>query len=128
MVAPTVYLLHSPLLPTPVPTKELEWKPVLPPSDDSDDESNNGKPLTDNQRAEAAHKHEVFQESRPGPIPDNLGVIFINKQYEHDNFFHGAILCHYYFSACANMVYSGNTAIAAAEADHTGRVFIPPTN
>jgi hypothetical protein len=93
-------------------------------SDDSGDMSDNDKPLMEGQQAELACQNQVFWESRPGPIPKELGVVLINQNYECDNFFHGAVSCHFYLLAQTNTIYSGVMAIMAAETEEEGRDFI----
>lgn len=129
LLAPTVYVLPGQLPPTPVPAKEPETTRATPlSSDNSEDFSDDSKPLTEGQRTEALHQCHVFQELRPGPIPDKLGVVLINQNYEHNNFFHGMVACHFYLLPRTNMVYSGVTAIATSEAEHVGRNFLPPSH
>jgi hypothetical protein len=122
-------ILPGQLPPTPIPAKEPETtKATQLSSDNSEDFSDDSKPITEGQRMEAICQCRVFQESRPGPIPEKLGVVPINQNYEHDNFFHGTVACHFYLLPCTNMVYSGVTAIAATEAKHVGRNFLPSSH
>jgi hypothetical protein len=90
--------------------------------------SDDDKPLMEGQQAELAHQNQVFQELRPGPIPEELGVVLINQNYEHDNFFCGVVSHHFYLLAQTNTIYSGVMAVMAAEAKEEGRDFIIPSN
>jgi hypothetical protein len=90
--------------------------------------SDNDKPLTKGQLAEITHQKQIFQESRPGPIPDKLSVIMIHQNYERDNFFQGTVARHFYLSPRTNTVYSGVTMVAAARAEYEGQDFVTLSN
>jgi hypothetical protein len=129
LLAPTVHKLPGSLLPTPILLRApgVAETPQLS-SDDAGDMSDDDKPLTKGQLAEITRQKQIFQESRPGPIPDELGVIIIHQNYERDNFFQGTVAHHFYLSPRTNTVYSGVTAVAAARAEYEGRDFVTPSN
>jgi hypothetical protein len=129
LLAPTVHKLPGSLLPTPIPLRSpgVAETPQLS-SDDAGDMSDDDKPLTKGQLAEITCQKQIFQESRPGPIPDELGIIMIHQNYERDNFFQGTVAHHFYLSPRTNTVYSGVTAVAAARAEYEGRDFVTPSN
>jgi hypothetical protein len=128
LLTPTVYRLPGSLPPAPTPAREPGTVPMQLSSDDSGDMSDNDKPLTEGQWAELARQNQVFRESRPGPIPEELGVVLVNQNYECNNFFRGAVSRHFYLLAQTNTIYSGVTAVMAAEAEEEGRDFITPSN
>jgi hypothetical protein len=128
LLTPTVYRLPGSLPPAPTPAREPGTVPMQLSSDDSGDMSDDDKPLTEGQQAEIACQNQVFQESRPGPIPEELGVVLVNQNYECNNFFRGAVSCHFYLLAQTNTIYSGVTAVMAAEAEEEGRDFVTPSN
>jgi hypothetical protein len=128
LLTPTVYKLPGSLPPAPTPAREPGTAPTQLSSDDSGDISDNDKPLTEGQRAELAHQNQVFWESRPGPIPEELGVVLVNQNYERNNFFCGAVSRHFYLLPQTNTIYSGVMAVMAAEAEEEGRDFATPSN
>jgi hypothetical protein len=121
LLTPMVHKLPGSLPPTPVPLRApgVAATPQLS-SNDAGDMSDDDKPLTKGQPAEIACQKQIFQESRPGPIPDELSVVMIHQNYERDNFFQGAVAPHFYLSPRINTVYSGVTAVAAARAEYEG--------
>jgi hypothetical protein len=129
LLAPMVHKLPRSLPPTPVPLRApgVAETPQLS-SDDTGDMSDDDKPLTKGQLAEITRQKQIFQESRPGPIPDELGVVMIHQNYERDNFFRGTVAHHFYLSPRTNTVYSGVTAVATARAEYEGRDFVTPSN
>jgi len=72
---------------------------------------------------ENARKKQVYEDSRPGRIPDGLGVILIGSRHERDNSFWNALGRHFYYSGLNNCVYAGKTAATAA--DYEGRYNTP---
>jgi hypothetical protein len=129
LLTPIVHKLPRSLLPTPILLRApgVAATPQLS-SDNAGDMSDDEKPLTKGQLAEIAHQKQIFQESRPGPIPDELSIIMIHQNYERNNFFQGAVACHFYLSPRTNTVYSGVTVVAAARAEYEGRDFVTPSN
>jgi hypothetical protein len=128
LLTPTVYRLPGPLPPAPTPAREPGTAPTQLSSNDLGDMSDDDKPLMEGQQAELAHQNQVFRESRPGPIPEELGVVLVNQNYECDNFFCGMVSCHFYLLAKTNTIYSGVMAVMAAEAKEEGRDFVTPSN
>jgi hypothetical protein len=68
---------------------------------------------------ENVRKKQVYEDSRPGCIPDGLGVILIGSRHERDNSFWNTLGRHFYYSGLNNCVYAGKTAATAA--DYEGR-------
>jgi hypothetical protein len=129
LLAPMVHKLPGSLPPTPIPLRApgVAETPQLS-SNNARDMSDDDKPLTKGQLAEIAHQKQIFQESRPGPIPDELSIIMIHQNYKRDNFFRGTVAHHFYLSPRTNTVYSGVTTVAAARAEYEGRDFVTPSN
>jgi hypothetical protein len=121
LLAPMVHKLPGSLPPTPIPLRApgVAETPQLS-SNDAGDMSDDDKPLTKGQLAEITRQKQIFQESRPGPIHDELGVVMIHQNYKRDNFFQGIVACHFYLSPRTNTMYSGVTAVAAARAEYEG--------
>ena len=55
--------------------------------------------------------------SRPGRVPDGMGVVTVGQYLERDNAFHGLLTRHFYHSPYSNRVYAGRTALAAQRAE-----------
>jgi hypothetical protein len=69
------------------------------------------------QAEEAKAKKQAYEDSRPGRVPDGVGVITVNQVPECDNAFPGLLSCHYYHSRLTNIVYTGWTAADAARVE-----------
>jgi hypothetical protein len=67
-----------------------------------------------NVRSEALNQCCIFDESRPGRIPDGLGVVMVNQHPKCNNVFFGMLSRHYYYSPITNIVYAGQMAVEAA--------------
>jgi hypothetical protein len=122
-VAPMVERANEPLTPNPAPSEPETTKATRRPDDpeDSDDEdygddedNNKGKPNT-----EMARNQAVYAASRPGRIPDGLGVVLVNNGYERDNDLWQMTGRYFYHSTRSNCVYAGKTATVAS--DYEGR-------
>ncbi|KAF8218948.1 hypothetical protein L208DRAFT_1345312 [Tricholoma matsutake] len=55
--------------------------------------------------------------SRPGRVPDSLGVVTVGQFPECNNAFHGMLAQYFYHSPSSNCVLTGNTAARAAQAE-----------
>jgi hypothetical protein len=71
------------------------------------------------QAEEAKAKKQAYKDSRPGHVPDGVGVITINQVPERNNAFPGLLSRHYYHSRLTNIVYTGRTAADAARVEST---------
>jgi hypothetical protein len=71
------------------------------------------------QAEEAKAKKQAYKDSRPGHIPDGVGVITINQVPERDNAFPGLLSHHYYHSHLTNIMYTGWTAADTARVEST---------
>jgi hypothetical protein len=79
------------------------------------------------QAEEAKAKKQTYEDSRPGHIPDGVGVITINQVPECDNAFPGLLSCHYYHSCLTNIMYARQTAADAARVKSTtGQPYMTP--
>ena len=126
MLIPTSYSLSGCLPPTPIPAMALE--PIIDSPLSSDESGSDDVPLTKGQKAERLHQNLIFQESQPGCIPDDLGIVQIMQSYKWDNFFCGALSRHFYVSTCTNTVYLGLSAVDAAKTEHRGMDYLPPNS
>jgi hypothetical protein len=80
MLVPTTYTLPGCLPPTPILAMEPEQVEGSPLS--SNLLSLDDKPQTEGQSMEAARQKQIFQASRPGCIPNDLGVVKMFQLYE----------------------------------------------
>jgi hypothetical protein len=79
------------------------------------------------QAEEAKAKKQAYEDSRPGRVPDGVGVITVNQVPERDNAFPGLLSRHYYHSHLTNIMYAGWTAADAARVESTtGRPYTTP--
>src|SRR6202789_1140776 len=77
---------------------------------------------------EALQKRHHYNESKPGRIPNGMGIIMVGQTPERNNAFHGMLSRNFYYSARTNMVFSGQTAVHAAryKLDSTRSYFPDP--
>jgi hypothetical protein len=110
--------------PEPEATKATRYPDDPGDSDDDDDDDDGygdeggnpkGKPNTEMAKAQA-----VYAASRPGRIPDGLGIVFINNRYEHDNDLWQMTGRYFYHSIRSNCIFAGKTATVAS--DYEGRM------
>jgi hypothetical protein len=79
------------------------------------------------QAEEAKAKKQAYEDSRPGRVPDGVGVITVNQVPERDNAFPSLLSRHYYHSRLMNIVYAGRTTVDAARVESTtGRPYTMP--
>jgi hypothetical protein len=79
------------------------------------------------QAEEAKAKKQAYKDSRPGHIPDGVGIITINQVLECDNAFPSLLSRHYYHSHLTNIVYARRTTADAARVESTtGRPYTTP--
>jgi hypothetical protein len=69
-----------------------------------------------NTEEELRQRHQ-YNMSRPGRVPDGLGVVTVNQLPERNNAFPGLLARHFYHSPSSNRVFMGNTAVKAAQAE-----------
>jgi hypothetical protein len=61
----------------------------------------------------------IYLASRPGCIPDGLGIVLRDGKPKHDNFMWGMVGRDFYYSALSNIIYIGHTAVAAMDYEMT---------
>ncbi|KAF8873435.1 hypothetical protein BD779DRAFT_1477018 [Infundibulicybe gibba] len=68
---------------------------------------------------EGKQRHEKYEKSQPGQIPDAIGVIKNNSngQFERDNWLRGSSDPEFYYSRISNTVYVGPQAQVAATSE-----------
>lgn len=88
--------------------------------DDDDDDDDKGKEA---RTREFAASKARYAASRPGHIPDGLGVVIVNKKYERDNELRMMLSCLVFYSVKSNCVYAGKTATLAN--DYESRLDAP---
>jgi hypothetical protein len=71
------------------------------------------------QAEEAKAKKQAYEDSRPGRVPDGVGVITVNQVPERDNAFPSLLSRHYYHSCLTNIVYAGRTTVDTARVEST---------
>jgi hypothetical protein len=78
----------------------------------------------DNQRREEDDRQRAYNESRPGRVPDGIGVVTVGQNPERDNSFPGLISRWFYRSPMTNTVYASQTAVDAAHYEmETGKPY-----
>jgi hypothetical protein len=61
----------------------------------------------------------IYLASRPGCIPDGLGIVLRDGKPEHDNSMWGMVGRDFYYSALSNIIYIGRTAVVAMDYETT---------
>jgi hypothetical protein len=80
MLVPTTYTLPGCLPPTPILAMEPEHTEGSPLS--SNELGLDDEPQMEGQKTEASCHKQIFQESQPGHVPDDLRVVKIFQLYE----------------------------------------------
>jgi hypothetical protein len=71
------------------------------------------------QAEEAKAKKQAYEDSRPGRVPDGVGIITINQVLEHDSAFPSLLFRHYHHSCLMNIVYTRQTPVDTARVEST---------
>jgi hypothetical protein len=61
----------------------------------------------------------IYLASRPGRIPDGLGIVLRDGKPKHDNSMWGTVGRDFYYSALSNIIYVGHTAVVAMDYETT---------
>ncbi|KAF8867516.1 hypothetical protein BD779DRAFT_1685712, partial [Infundibulicybe gibba] len=67
---------------------------------------------------ENKRKQDVYIKTRPGKVPDAIGVVKIMGRYERDNRMRGTLDPEFYYSRITNKVYVGKQARVAATSEN----------
>jgi hypothetical protein len=122
-LTPTVERAREPALPEPnAPEPEVARTKRLPDELDDSDEDD-GTDDDDHKRKpnqEMVNARANYLASRPGRIPNGLGVVIINGKHERDNELWAMTGRYFYHSIRSNQVFAGKTATVAS--DYEGRM------
>ena len=108
---PTITRPNEPIVDTPQPD---QGNPESDSSEGiSDDNDNDNAESKETQKKAFTESQACFARSRPGHIPDGLGVIIVNEWYEQDNKLWMMTSCFIFYSVKSNCMYAGKTTAVA---------------